>query len=934
MGGKKKQTVGHRYYLGLHMAVCHGPVDEVTDLFADERHLGKGRTSSGEIYVDKVNLFGGDDREGGIEGKFDLLFGEPDQPVNPYLQKVLETQDIPAWRGVLSIVAKQIYTGTTSYLKPIYPRVTRIMKRSNGQSQWEPNYARIGDDMNPAHIVRECLTDTDWGMGYPDASIDDVAFLKAAKTLVSENFGLSLLWDKQKEIGDFIGLIMDHVGGVLYVDKSTGLFNFKLLRADYDVNTIPVLGEDDIIQVSDFVRPNVGELTSQVTVKFYNRKEAREDSITVQDIALSRQQGSPVSITRQYPGINTAELANVVATRELKAVTTPLIGCTLKCNRINAAQLTVGSPFILQWPDYGIERVVMRVSNIGYGTATNGEITIDCMQDVFGLGDALFVTPPDTEWKPPVTEPAPATYYYVDSTPFREIIQRLGTNFDSQNLSGREYVMGCVARPAADAIDCELWVNDGGYQLGETLDFVPHGKLVAAIEQDSTSVQFTAMVDADLVATGTAIAVNDEYMKLVSFDASTGIATVERGVMDTVPASHAPNSIVYFFDDFAEMYDSAIERGVALTYKLLPSTLQGRLELSKAPELTFTPVRRWDTPYPPGNVKLNGSYFPNTFTGDIILTWAHRDRLQQQDKLYGFTAGNIGPEAGTSYNVRIYDHDTSRLIKQETGINGTSFTLTKAEESSNVSELPNHYRFEIESERGGVKSFQFQRILSRRTDITVPIVITQHPQSVEVSDGASATLSADATGWSEARDTVQWQRKDAGSAQWNNIAGANSKTYTTPNMQVADTGVQYRAVFSRADGETAETNAATVTVVSKPFQLQWTIGAPSNSNEWGYDGRNGAVNPDQWGDPKTSEWYYLTTHKNNGDTVFRGKNDRKWNNWDSLKVTIDSGDGVNFSFNIPWNSAWLGYFMTNSQMRSLVNSHRNKTVTVTIEKGV
>ncbi|QMV29707.1 tail assembly protein [Vibrio phage vB_VnaS-AQKL99] len=812
MGGKKKQTVGHRYYLGVHMAVCHGPVDEVTDLFADERHLGKGRTSSGEVYVDKPNLFGGDDREGGIAGRFDLLFGEPDQPVNPYMQKVLEETDIPAWRGVLTMVAKQIYTGTTSYLKPIYPRVRRIMKRSNGQAQWQPNYARIGDDMNPAHIVRECLTDTDWGMGYPESSIDDAAFLKAAKTLVDEKFGLSLIWDKQKEIGEFIALIMDHVGGVLYVDKSTGLFNFKLLRADYDETKIPMLGEDDIIDVSDFVRPNVGELTSQVTVKFYNRKEARQDSITVQDIALSRQQGSPVGITRQYPGINTPELANVVATRELKAVTTPLIGCTIKCNRIKAAGLTVGSPFILNWPDYGIASVVMRVSNIGYGTATNGEITIDCMQDVFGLGTALFVTPPDTEWKPPSNEPSPVNTYYIDSTPFREIIQRLGTNFDSKNLSGREYVMGCVARPTADAIDCELWVDEGGYQLAETLDFVPHGKLTSAVDQKETTLQLNGLVDADLVSMGTAIAIDAEYMKLVSLDTTTGAATVERGVMDTVPASHALGSVVYFFDDFAEMYDSASERGLPLKFKLLPSTLQGRLELDKAPQDSYTPVRRWDTPYPPGNVKLNGGYFPDSFSGDITLTWSHRDRIQQQDKLYGFTAGNIGPEAGTTYTVRVYDHNASQLIKQETGITGTSFTLTKSEEGVDANQLPDLYRFEIEAVRDGIKSFQHQLILSTRTDRDIPFGIGVQPQNQTVALGRRATFTAKASGWKAGTDSVKWQLDPPGGAGWADIPGATSPTYTTDAVTAGDTGSRYRAVFTRASGGSVTTNAASLTV--------------------------------------------------------------------------------------------------------------------------
>src|SRR5690606_29161869 len=37
-------------------------------------------------------------------------------------------------------------------------------------------------DMNPAHIVRECLTDTNWGMGYASGDMGD-SFYTAADTL-------------------------------------------------------------------------------------------------------------------------------------------------------------------------------------------------------------------------------------------------------------------------------------------------------------------------------------------------------------------------------------------------------------------------------------------------------------------------------------------------------------------------------------------------------------------------------------------------------------------------------------------------------------------------------------------------------------------------------------------------------------------------------
>ncbi len=54
------------------------------------------------------------------------------------------------------------------------------------------------NDMNPAHIIRECLTEP-WGLGYTDSDIDDDAFMSAADALYNEGMGISLLWDREVE---------------------------------------------------------------------------------------------------------------------------------------------------------------------------------------------------------------------------------------------------------------------------------------------------------------------------------------------------------------------------------------------------------------------------------------------------------------------------------------------------------------------------------------------------------------------------------------------------------------------------------------------------------------------------------------------------------------------------------------------------------------
>ena len=77
------------------------------------------------------------------------------------------------------------------------------------------------------HIIRECLTDTTWGMGYAESDIDEPSFILAADTLYDEGIGISLLWDRESEIEEFIEQIKKHINATLNMDRSTGKFKTK-----------------------------------------------------------------------------------------------------------------------------------------------------------------------------------------------------------------------------------------------------------------------------------------------------------------------------------------------------------------------------------------------------------------------------------------------------------------------------------------------------------------------------------------------------------------------------------------------------------------------------------------------------------------------------------------------------------------------------------
>jgi hypothetical protein len=88
--------------------------------------------------------------------------------------------------------------------------------------------------------------------------------------------------------------------------------------------------------------------------------------------------------------------------------------------------------------------------------------------------------------------------------------------------------------------------------------------------------------------------------------------------------------------------------------------------------------------------------------------------------------------------------------------------------------------------------------------------ITQQPSSQTVTVGANATFTALANG--NPAPTVQWQVSTDGGVTFNNISGATSTTLTLTAVTLAQSGSQYRAVFTNTLGN-ATTSAATLTVV-------------------------------------------------------------------------------------------------------------------------
>ena len=705
MGSKKKVTVGYRYYLGMHLAICHGPVDALTEIQVGERQAWAGNlTASGRIEVSAPELFGGEKREGGIAGSVDVAFGEPTQAPNDYLQAKIGTPQ-PAYRGVLGLILRQIYLAANNpYVKPWAVRVKRCFR------DWYPAKAEIAGAANPAHILYECLTNAAWGMGYPSASLDEPSFQAAADTLAAEGFGLNLLWLQQSTIEQFVGEVLDHIGGVLTTSPSTGRFVLKLVRADYAPAALPVLDPSNVIELESFQRAAWGETTNELVLIYSKPETFKETSLTVQDLANIQAQGAVVSQTRRYPGITSDALAGRVALRDLAAVSTPLAKVRLTVNR-QAWALIPGEVFTLTWPPLGIEGLVLRIAALDAGTLTEGAIRIDAVEDVFGLPAASYTAPQPSGWVDPVPAPSPVTPRRLLEAPYWDVARALSAAELAYLDATDCFLQVLGGRPAAGALHYEIQSKTSSastYDARGQGEFAPHAVLAAAVGQAVTStLTYGSEVDLDLVAVGSYAYLEDEVVALTALNPSAKTLTVSRGVLDSVPLAHAAGSRLWLADGFQGLDPTEYAVGETVNARLLTVTGRGTLALASAPTDSLTMSRRQNRPYPPGNLKVNGIAYPSVAQGDLAVSWAHRDRLSQTASLIAQSAGNIGPESGVTYTLRIYGESGS-LRRTYSDLTGTSqiYTLAQDAADSGLGRPNAQLRLELEASRAGVTSAQ------------------------------------------------------------------------------------------------------------------------------------------------------------------------------------------------------------------------------------
>lgn len=710
MGKAKKQTVGYEYYMGIHMGMGRGPVDEICEIRVGDREAWKGSvTGNTRFNISKSELFGGHKGEGGINGPIEIYMGGPTQTVSSALKRMLGGQQ-PEFRGVATAFFDGMISAMSPYPKSWTFRLRRIMQGWDG-GVWYGAKARINMTgynsdgttrnivaMNAVHIIYEALTNRAWGMGRDrDLFLEDT-WRAAADQAYDEGFGLCIRWARQDTLASFVQTVIDHIGAAVYVDKFTGKYKIKLIRDDYDADSLPIFDVDSgLLSIDEATNSSPYNMTNEIVVNWNNPITNKASQAREHNLALIQTQGAINSDTRDYPGIPNAKLALIVAKRDLKSASTSVRRFSLTCDR-RAWRAQPADVFKIRDPQSrGIETVIVRVGSSEEAGQEDGKIKIVCVQDMFGVDLNTFgqVQPPghiEPDYKPQLARRV------VYEATYAELARWMPDGEFAAMKAMEGFIRAHAEKPTGLSMAFDLFIRPegtAGFTENGGGDFTPLGEMTVSIGYLDTKIVLTELSldwSWEDLEVGSQLMVGNEMMRLESWDEATLTLTVGRGSVDTIPQRHFGGDIVWWVADNGGSDWVKYLSGEHVDMKIAPWTLkEGHFPVEDIPIDSIDFRHRFIRPYAPGLMQwatlaagtkrwyetqdLRADVGTDEVPDYLRFTWTHRDRVIQSDKLIEHNEGDIGPEPGQTYRMRVFNA-TGELVRTETGIVGTTFVYT------------------------------------------------------------------------------------------------------------------------------------------------------------------------------------------------------------------------------------------------------------------
>lgn len=540
-------------------------------------------------------------------------------------------------------------------------------------------------DMNPADIAYNLVR---LFLGFPAADIDIDSFRAAQDVFLAEGLGLSPLIETTTSASSVIENFERHTDARIFVSGETGKWKIRLIRDDYDPNTLPELTQDE---VSDL---NIA-------------RQGPQDTFT--DLIVSYVPSSTWE-KRTYRIINPARhvISNGLRTKSIDLTWITQDACfwnaiqRLKRRNFTALALLrfkvprdlkhpiTGDPWILEpaeplkisWidplkPEISFQDMIIRVLSVSNWGRESDYIQVEAAEDVFAVGDtALIALPDDTTGGTDYTLTNPSTFVDVvdaprelsgtpalavfASPPGSELADAYYVKVNGR-VKGEFQIMGAATLEDDYTADTSLVDRDVGFTLSSPIGLEAFTSTEGAFQRLARTAVF---VHPD----GTIEAVGVHTLADLGggFFAASGII---RGLAGTQRIEHLAGVRVWFPQEGGGRFRSVVRVGgepynVTLQVDTAPLNLNftGQ-ETSLNYDYQFTNL----IPYPPAHLRAaqNGA--------DVDLSWSARNRHS------GWLATQANIDTGLPHDGQPPEADFFAITNDQTAdvetATGTAITI-------------------------------------------------------------------------------------------------------------------------------------------------------------------------------------------------------------------------------------------------------------------
>ena len=281
-------------------------------------------------------------------------------------------------------------------------------------------------------------------------------------------------------------------------------------------------------------------------------------------------------------------------------------------------------------------------------------------------------------------------YFLVDKFGASAVNSTLTTNPNAGYLA-------VLASPDNQVVsDAHLYVKNNSDTMYTPKSLVKLCKTVELTQEVLITDTTITVKDASNITTSTFLKIDNELMYITSILGK--VLTVNRAILDTVPDHHTSDSEGLVFSK-QNVLNNLYNNTNNIDVKVVTNAEGNLLSLSNTTTSNVVFDSRAIRPYPPINVKIDGTYNPTTHlrSQDISISWKVRNRTTTDlDSYYSDVV--VSPESGTTYSLDVLS-PTNVVLYSAQGLTTTTHTVPK----TSLTPATTH-KIRLKAVRGGFES--------------------------------------------------------------------------------------------------------------------------------------------------------------------------------------------------------------------------------------